>query len=525
MCGCGKLLNWFGFQRCANYNSQANDDFCTTCGGIGRFLCCESCPKSFHFSCVNPPLDEESLPEGEWFCKECSAKRVSISPYLILLSLIGLASMVSLHISHFLSFCFANLTYSQSSPLPYKGIFRDLFVQIDRRNPTIFALPPKIRDRFEGVYHNDNGEYRDADMKVFKSTRSGFFEDQDVQKLTDKQGNLIFCYKCKGSALSGGPIARCDYCVLSWHLDCLNPPLPTVKTVGTKWKCPNHADHAFHKARRPKHAQIIDTNLRRGFKNDGNIDILDSSDEEQLEVNTRDLPFHNIRAPQYDDVPNAPVQIEARKHSEDSNESQAVKLDFIQSMQERRRESHTVTSNTQVLLALDEVASKPQDIREGVRNLCYMRAEGTHDAMTANCRNNIEILLTSALSLQSPLSKPKKVQDEPSSALSLLDPSEPLPPPDGTPKSGQSCSVTPPAPANSVSTNKHKESILRKSSLSNSSDIATHSRSRNSSPISVSDSEEIHPEERAHLIAIKKLLELKGKDTFMEFLLQKNIDS
>lgn len=64
--------------------TKDNDDFCSACGGIGRFLCCEGCPKSFHFTCSDPPYDEDNLPEGSWFCKSCRAKRVSNLRYALL---------------------------------------------------------------------------------------------------------------------------------------------------------------------------------------------------------------------------------------------------------------------------------------------------------------------------------------------------------------------------------------------------------------------------------------------------------
>lgn len=365
------------------------------------------------------------------------------------------------------------------------------------------------------------------------STRSGFLEDQDMLRLTDKQGNPIFCYKCKCSTLSGAPISRCDYCSLSWHLDCLSPPLPTVKTVGTKWKCPNHADHVYRKSRRPKNARIVDTNLRRGYKNDGNVEILDSSDEEQLEINTRDIPIWNFQdtssesrapTPHYEQLDTDGVVIRVP--------SEGVKLDFIQSINTMKAEAYSDTHNSQILLALDELATKSQNFREGVRNLCYLKFDGTPDVMVANSRTNIEMLLDSALCLQSPL-QPKgsklKAQIE---SKEIMSPSNP---PKGN---GLQSSTTPRKPAHQAA-----QAVLacnlRKSSLANtvkSKSIA----SQTSTPKAPQDSlyegiesvsaiiggislgtDEINPDERKHLFAVKRLMELKGKDALMEFLAPK----
>lgn len=57
-----------------------NQDFCSVCRGIGRFLCCDGCPRSFHFMCLEPPLRIDELPKEEvWYCRKCKADRVSRS--------------------------------------------------------------------------------------------------------------------------------------------------------------------------------------------------------------------------------------------------------------------------------------------------------------------------------------------------------------------------------------------------------------------------------------------------------------
>lgn len=102
---------------------------------------------------------------------------------------------------------------------------------------------------------------------------------------------------------------QCDHCNLSWHLDCLDPPLAVApkksknKGAKTTWMCPNHIDFELnninpnvnvsnkasptkgrrYKVRRPKVVSIVDIALRRGFKNNGLIEIEnETSDEEDL---------------------------------------------------------------------------------------------------------------------------------------------------------------------------------------------------------------------------------------------------
>ncbi|KAM3930820.1 autoimmune regulator [Leptodactylus fuscus] len=54
---------------------QSNDDECSVCRDGGELLCCDGCPRSFHLSCLVPPLTY--IPSGTWRCESC---RKDVSP-------------------------------------------------------------------------------------------------------------------------------------------------------------------------------------------------------------------------------------------------------------------------------------------------------------------------------------------------------------------------------------------------------------------------------------------------------------
>ncbi|CAM0905949.1 unnamed protein product [Alopecurus aequalis] len=49
---------------------------CVECDLGGNLLCCDSCPRTYHLECLNPPL--KRAPPGNWQCPRCRTKQVSL---------------------------------------------------------------------------------------------------------------------------------------------------------------------------------------------------------------------------------------------------------------------------------------------------------------------------------------------------------------------------------------------------------------------------------------------------------------
>lgn len=194
-----------------------NDDFCLACGGTGVFICCELCPRLFHLLCCDPPLEE--VPEDNWNCNEC---RLAM----------GL---------------------EEKRLWNHIGMFGPLMNSLQGRNPAEFRLPKKLRDgTFLDVATGLDYEYTDSHMKpdlaytkVNGLQLAGYNknEDLDIDSLYDKDGKPRLCHKCKLLGLNKKTLVACDYCPLLWHLDCLPEPVCVAKTIGQKWRCPNHIEN------------------------------------------------------------------------------------------------------------------------------------------------------------------------------------------------------------------------------------------------------------------------------------------
>lgn len=304
-----------------------NNDFCSTCLGVGHFICCDSCPRSFHFACVNPPLDINEVPlndDSTWHCQACTAVRRPPR----------------------------KLTRKTD------GIFAPLLQDLEQRNPTTFTLPNEIKNFFKNVSAHADGSFVDlSKLRAIKTDKKGVIDERDPYRLRDAKGKEIMCYHCGESALprsrteeeslrqvkaeeknletrraealgseSNGessapaksqangttkkkkagqpsepegrdslppvnltaitwqdeltikqtqdwrPLVACDYCPLHFHLDCLDPPRATMPSNFKRWKCPCHIEDLLCKTRLPKSStqlQVIDLPIP-SVKNTGN---------------------------------------------------------------------------------------------------------------------------------------------------------------------------------------------------------------------------------------------------------------
>ncbi|KAJ4795460.1 PHD finger family protein [Rhynchospora pubera] len=53
---------------------DGNSDDCRICGMDGMLICCDGCPWAYHSRCIG--LNKASLPQGQWFCPECTINKL-----------------------------------------------------------------------------------------------------------------------------------------------------------------------------------------------------------------------------------------------------------------------------------------------------------------------------------------------------------------------------------------------------------------------------------------------------------------
>ena len=108
-----------------------NDEFCSACGNSGEVVCCDSCPRSYHFECVDMLITEDGLPD-EWFCPLCE---------------------LALH-------------HHEQRSRPQAGLAAGLLTSLARQPPCAFRLRADIQNHFAGVKASDSGDYGEDDNQA-----------------------------------------------------------------------------------------------------------------------------------------------------------------------------------------------------------------------------------------------------------------------------------------------------------------------------------------------------------------------
>lgn len=324
---------------------SANNDFCEACGGHGRFVCCDGCPRSFHFFCMSPPLDIDEMPASNAAEVLGLAKSNSAQKGKGKASASEASAGLNMDEMWFCNVCVAERK-PKANPRP-KGLgpFGFLLPVLSQQNPKSFQLPVEVRTYFKDVAMANDGDYVNGAMvRPVKPNKHGQIEARDPYRLKDKNGDAVLCYRCGGTALpsesDGGTAAKaskssigisrssgasghvkaatpaeptiregtgwrkivsCDFCPLHWHIDCVDPPMLGMPSNLRKWMCPAHSDHVNDRRRVARiGASVPKTldlpipsakNIGRGkhFRarvlNNGDIDIIPDPMEELMGVN------------------------------------------------------------------------------------------------------------------------------------------------------------------------------------------------------------------------------------------------
>ncbi|KAG9015932.1 hypothetical protein FRB90_004139 [Tulasnella sp. 427] len=161
----------------------------------------------------------------------------------------------------------------------------------------------------------------------------------------------------------------CDYCLLSWHLDCLDPPLVCMPPAHKKWMCPNHVDHVLPKRRIPRVLKTITLpnappvpNARR--KPQYNIEVIPAT-ESRLAEPQSDRTVSTARIPKEEGVDAR--QSKKRKVSNSDVASQQDSIDQSANSLRYRKPEHSIRVDFWNFI------SRPKPIKSFAKSNRYVR--------------------------------------------------------------------------------------------------------------------------------------------------------
>uniref|UniRef100_A0A672NC07 PHD finger protein 12 n=1 Tax=Sinocyclocheilus grahami TaxID=75366 RepID=A0A672NC07_SINGR len=275
----------------------SNHDTCDSCREGGELLCCDHCPAAFHLQCCNPPLSREMLPPGDWMCHRCTVskkKREQKKEQINGLLEQQLGKQMpspapeqecgTLHLDPSMELGSTGIqaavaqvrllerrpssrpatpnsnTSSTDTPTPSEqnDMEEDLDAEEEAQGsePEISNITTTLKRPFDlliaaAMQRNPTQFQLPIDLTctttlpgTSKRRRKDELSGKNVKRPQHELDHcglvplpVKVCYTCSRSCRLA-PLIQCDYCPLSFHMDCLDPPLTAFPTG--RWMCPNH---------------------------------------------------------------------------------------------------------------------------------------------------------------------------------------------------------------------------------------------------------------------------------------------
>jgi len=317
-----------------------NHDCCDSCFEGGALICCDSCPSSFHLQCHDPPLEDNDIPEGDWICIKCfaakpenqrlvaNAKKKLKSPEKVLKQPPveekvktpdkggvkvpgdkdwrpgGKGKKVEIGKNARTTRTLKKKMYADNStedeenefepfkpesfePVAIKkrGAYKELYIDYLKHKPEITVHPFSLLLQ---ATSNENAQEYGLPHAINLPERFPYSwkwssAEKRKKMLADDEpeprGQVTKCHLCVKSSRVGS-LVKCDYCPLSFHLDCLDPPLSEVPR--DVWMCPNHVE------------QFLDNKLLTSTSITERVALWDKYAKQPIDTNAVKLQFMKV---------------------------------------------------------------------------------------------------------------------------------------------------------------------------------------------------------------------------------------
>ncbi|CAF3397012.1 unnamed protein product [Rotaria sp. Silwood1] len=262
-----------------HHHHVINNDHCDSCGELyGEMISCDKCPATFHLLCANPPLSREDVPKGSYFCENCRAKEAEEE-------LLNKEKQTKINLQIQKPF-----SYDPKKKLNINGYKKNLpqhstlgQIKLPTASNGRSLIQPSGEIKFRATNNTTKMKSSSSNLKrkrIDSSTSPSSitttpikipttqietlrrlllscrpeefrgpslpFDDPTYNRDNYFQKNTLtwqkYCFICRKSSTNHIPSIHCDYCPLTYHLDCLTPPITSLPSSTDKWMCPNHIE-------------------------------------------------------------------------------------------------------------------------------------------------------------------------------------------------------------------------------------------------------------------------------------------
>ncbi|MCI4373928.1 hypothetical protein PGIGA_G00000140 [Pangasianodon gigas] len=225
----GEEENDRGMRDDGGMEEEEEDDhhmeYCRVCKDGGELLCCDTCPSSYHLHCLNPPLPD--IPNGEWICPRCRCPPLKGKVQKVL-TWRWVSDEGDGYETDHQDYCEVcqqggEIILCDTCPRAYHMVCLD--PDMEKAPEGTWSCPHCEK---EGI----QWEAREESSEGEEENDRGMRDDGGMEEEEEDDHHMEYCRVCK----DGGELLCCDTCPSSYHLHCLNPPLPDIPNG--EWICP-----------------------------------------------------------------------------------------------------------------------------------------------------------------------------------------------------------------------------------------------------------------------------------------------
>ncbi|CAM4882651.1 unnamed protein product [Rotaria socialis] len=253
----------------ARIHHSSKTNCCNSCNYcFGEIVSCKMCSATFHLDCMNPSLTKDDIPKDAYFCENCQTitktqeDSMNKNKQQKIIQSFSFNPKKNLHEEnskkhhHYQSklgqIKLPTASNGQSLVQPSGEMkFRTINNNNEKHKHFLLSssnLKRKWIDSSSSMNFlinnrigTSNNHLDTLHRLVLSSQTEEFHCPSSINDSIYNQ-DQNYCFTCRKSTALQGPSIHCDYCPLTYHLDCLTPPMTLLPLLNEKWMCPNHIE-------------------------------------------------------------------------------------------------------------------------------------------------------------------------------------------------------------------------------------------------------------------------------------------